>query len=226
MPCFYKLQYSQQVTNSTSYDRFWDGRKSFASLTSQSRNLARMIWLHVAPPPTDEQPGSTRGKTPRTNITGRQLHRKKADILRLCALYVVSVKHYLRGEDGLHWDDYQDFVPSWFTRYAFSSLPGSYDATTQPNSLSASMLTTGSGLAGSQSGNIKVPKGDATKRVRPKRSKPRVNSLPVSDTTALLPGAGDRALEFFEDPDETMPLPLMFVRSIWDQLHIEFDAVF
>jgi ion channel-forming bestrophin family protein len=171
-----------------------------------------MIWLHVAPPPAEDQPGSVRGRTPRSDITERQLHRKKADILRLIALFVVSVKHYVREEDGLHWEDYQDFVPTWFLRYAFTSVPGSYDAT-QPNSMSASMLTT-TGATGTEStpvtpGGTLRPKGDATKRVRPKRSKQKMPTQAPNDTTRLL-SETQRAINFFESAEETLPLPLMY----------------
>jgi hypothetical protein len=27
-----------------------------------------------------------------------------------------ATKHYLRGEDGAHWADYQDILPAFFTR--------------------------------------------------------------------------------------------------------------
>ena len=33
--------------SSSAYERYMDGRKSWATLSVQSRNLARWIWVHV-----------------------------------------------------------------------------------------------------------------------------------------------------------------------------------
>ncbi|KAJ6623435.1 Bestrophin, RFP-TM, chloride channel-domain-containing protein [Mycena sp. CBHHK59/15] len=193
--------------NGTSYDRYWEGRKCFGSMTSNIRNLTRLVWINVALPPTDEQPLHTKGKTPTTELTDNQLRRRKIDALRLCLSFAFSVKHYLRGEDGIHWDDYRGVLPASFIRAdetgyntQRTTATGSY-AATRNNSLAASLELNGS------SGDTN--KSDATKRVRPKRSKPQVNQ-----NTPLL-ASTHRTVEFHPFADEaSMPLPLAIAHEL------------
>lgn len=146
--------------NGTSYERYWEGRKSFAALTSAVRNLSRMIWINIAVPPTGNAPAYVANtKTPVSDVTADQLTARKADCLRLALAYVYSVKHYLRSEDGMDWKDLQLVLPSWFTRRNGVS---SY-AATRDNS---------PGRDGAATESIVRP--DATKRVRAKRSKQQV----------------------------------------------------
>ncbi|KAG1891498.1 Bestrophin, RFP-TM, chloride channel-domain-containing protein [Suillus subluteus] len=102
----------------TSYDRFWEGRKCFSSITSNVRNLSRMIWIHVSLPPAEDHPAH------------------KIEALQFCVAFVFAVKHYLRNEDGPDYDDYTGVLPASFTRihdlgYTTAqgrSSPKSYDA--------------------------------------------------------------------------------------------------
>lgn len=191
----------------TSYDRYWEGRKSFAQMTSNIRNLSRQIWINVAPPPTDDEPLHAKGKTPVTNVTAQQLRRRKADALRLCLSFAFATKHYLRGEDGLKWEDYNGVLPPAFVRSDESgsnpqrTLPGSY-STTRNASIAASIDTSG---RSSPDNTMASPKSDATKRVRPKRSKTR-----ISAETPLLSSA-HRTVDFHPLLHETsLPLPLAY----------------
>lgn len=61
-------------------------------MTSNIRNLARLIWVNVALPPTDDQPPNTKGKTPVSNLTLAQLRRRKAEALRLSVSFAFAVK--------------------------------------------------------------------------------------------------------------------------------------
>jgi putative membrane protein len=195
---------------STSYDRYWEGRKLFAAVTSnvlfftdffngfhsnvfwfqQIRNISRVIWVSVALPPTTEQPPHMKGKTPTTDVTLSQLRRRKVDALKLALSFAFAVKHYLRGEDGMDWEDYADIFPASFCRhydpiYVSPRTPPSYDATND--------------RLGNHS-EANSPDSLATKRVRPKRSSPGPN-------TPLL-GGTHHAIHMGQS---TMPLPLMFV---------------
>ncbi|KAK0503047.1 Bestrophin, RFP-TM, chloride channel-domain-containing protein [Armillaria luteobubalina] len=77
--------------NGTSYDRYWEGRKSFASMTSNIRNLSRLIWVNVAPPPSDQEI-SIKGKTK-----------------------IITPKHTTFVEKtGTNWDDYRGLLPPSF----------------------------------------------------------------------------------------------------------------
>lgn len=161
-------------------------------MTSHVRNLSRQIWVNVAPPPDD-----SKGKTPVADLNPSQLHRKKVDTLHLSIAYVLAVKHYLRGEDGIQWDDLQSVLPPWFARISRKdTTPGSY-AATRNNSLAPSNDGSVSGRTSPEFGTMK---GDATKRIRVKRSKSKLATTPLLG----------RSVEFQVDPEEiSIPLPLM-----------------
>lgn len=63
----------------TSYERFWDGRKSLGTLVINIRNLARVIQLSIA------------AKNPEEKAN-------KAAVLKLLAAFMVATKLQLRGE--------------------------------------------------------------------------------------------------------------------------------
>ncbi|KAJ7738477.1 Bestrophin, RFP-TM, chloride channel-domain-containing protein [Mycena maculata] len=194
--------------NGTSYDRYWEGRKCFGNMTSNVRNLSRLVWIQVALPPTDEQPAHTKGKTPVTDLTEQQLRRKKIEVLRLSLSFVFAVKHYLRGEDGMHWEDYRGVLPASFIRADETGYNTQH--TTGSNSYAATMNNSVVGdLPGASTDTIN--KSDATKRVRPKRSK---NQIHPTTTTPLL-GGTQRTVEFHPFADEaSMPLPLVIAHEI------------
>lgn len=186
-------------------------------MTSNVRNLARLVWIQVALPPTDEQPGHTKGKTPVTDITDEQLRRRKVEVLRLGLSFVFSVKvrlvlllialanhlqHYLRGEDGMHWADYRGVLPGSFIRA--DEIGYNTQRTTASGSYAATQNSSLGDLNGVSTDTIN--KSDATKRVRPKRSKHQINP-----NTPLLSGT-HRTVEFHPFADEaSMPLPLAYV---------------
>ncbi|KAG8835607.1 hypothetical protein FRC17_002199, partial [Serendipita sp. 399] len=90
---------------SSAYDRYWEGRKLWSSIELSSRQLAQIIWIHVPlerkkdpanpPPYTDEE------EKLRSLI-------EKRTMINLIQAFSVSMKHYLRGEDGIY---YQDLYP-------------------------------------------------------------------------------------------------------------------
>ncbi|THU99393.1 UPF0187-domain-containing protein [Dendrothele bispora CBS 962.96] len=184
--------------NGTSYDRYWEGRKSFASMTSNIRNLSRLLWINVAPPPTDEQPAHAKGKTPTNDLSAHQLRRKKIYVLRLCLSFAFAVKHYLRGEDGIDWNDYQGVLPDGFARFDEIGFNKTYTAPSYD-------------AAKPSSGPSSVEaRPDATKRIRVKRSK---NRLPDSSTPLL--SDTHRTVEFHAFANETsIPLPLIIAHEI------------
>lgn len=187
--------------NSSSYERFMEGRKAFAALTAAVRNLSRMIWVNVALPPTGDPPPHAvpKGKTPVTEISSVQLTARKADCLRLALGYVYSVKHYLRSEDGLDWQDLNAVLPPWFNCNTDSS-PSSYAATRD-----SSRGPTNDGIPGRPEGTIK---GDATKRVRAKRSKRQ-----LSDATTPLMSDSHQTVDFLT-AEVAMPLPLLIAHEL------------
>ncbi|RFU26544.1 hypothetical protein B7463_g9805, partial [Scytalidium lignicola] len=80
--------------SSTAYERYSDGRKAWATLTVQCRNLARYIWVHI-----DERP-----------------ERSKEDLLakitamNMILAFAVSLKHKLRFEPYAHYPDLASLI--------------------------------------------------------------------------------------------------------------------
>ena len=50
-------------------------------------------------------------------MTLTQLHKVKCNILRLAVFYAYAVKHHLRDEHGLAFEDYSGVVPPSFARH-------------------------------------------------------------------------------------------------------------
>jgi ion channel-forming bestrophin family protein len=151
----------------------------------------------VALPPADD----TTGKTPSTDVTPLQLRRRKTDALKLILSFVYAVKHYLRQEDGLDWEDYDGIIPTSFiqARSRRSSRAGSVSTTYNAVS-DHSRSTSPSRSANATSSTAPT----ATKRVRVKRSLDKIQTA----KTPLV--AGEHSSICFSPRDESsMPFPLM-----------------
>lgn len=180
------------------------------------RNLSRLIWINVAVPPVDD-PKAKGTASSAQPLSAKELRRKKVQAIKLCVCYAFAVKHYLRGEDGLEWEDYLGILPphivklvqtperrnSAWTSYSATehttragSLANSDDEQSSPTQMSSSME--GSKL-------------DATKRLRVKRSKDRLKQPGVkSIKTPLLASALHSTIDFHPSPETlTTPLPLV-----------------
>ncbi|KAJ2601569.1 hypothetical protein H4R99_002954 [Coemansia sp. RSA 1722] len=94
-------------TNSA-YDRYWEGRKIWQDLKVSSRNLIRSIWVTVMEKSMDDCT-------------------LKRQSLKNIAAFVISVKHYLRGEDGLEYADYDGLLaPEFRLQFTSRSAVGNY----------------------------------------------------------------------------------------------------
>lgn len=179
---------------STSYERFWEGRKAFAAIVSITRNMSRMIWVNVGPQATPDSV-TVKGKID----SHAALRRRKVDAIHLCLSFVFATKHYLRGEDGLNYPDYLGVLPPSFARLA-DAASSNYQAT-RSNSLATSLE---GGISGKASPDLNRP--DATKRVRAKRSKQQL----TDPTTPLLHDHRSADFPLFSD-EASLPLPLVYV---------------
>jgi len=94
---------------SSAYERYQDGRKMWTNISVTSRNLAQLIWIHV---PFDRTTKDSQGK-----MTTAQSVIEKKSMVNLVQGFSVSVKHFLRGEPGVY---YQDLYPliCFLPRYA------------------------------------------------------------------------------------------------------------
>ncbi|KAL4074488.1 Bestrophin, RFP-TM, chloride channel-domain-containing protein [Scleroderma yunnanense] len=194
-------------TQRTSYDRYWEGRKCFSTITSNIRNLSRMIWVHVALPPPEEHPSHIKGKMLTSNLTSTEVRRQKVEALQYCISFAYAVKHYLRAEDGTDYEDLAGVLPPHFARFdevGYNTSRGrvspvSYAATENANEET-------------ESTDRRSP--DATKRVQRKRSKKALDGRAPGSLTPLL-GNSHQTIEFHPYAGRmTMPLPLVIAHEL------------
>ncbi|KAJ7143320.1 UPF0187-domain-containing protein [Mycena crocata] len=81
---------------STAYERYQEGRKMWTNISIASRNIAQIIWIHVPTERTD--------KEKKTMSTVQSVIEKKS-MINLVQGFSVSVKHFLRGEPGVYYED-------------------------------------------------------------------------------------------------------------------------
>lgn len=212
--------------NSTSYDRYWEGRKSFAQVMSNARSLSRQIWLNAVLPPADMEPLYMKGKGPQKDLSGAQLRRKKIEAIKLCLGFVFATKHYLRGEDGVNHADYQDLLPSYITHESLHSdstvdsrsrsRQRMYDSIKPENNSStpfAAKAPSESSYSITRRSSLdidKTNKPDATKRVRVKRSKPQIADYATPLLSDLHNTTDLKALVIMP----SMPLPLIIAHNL------------
>ncbi|KAG0332887.1 hypothetical protein BG000_009654 [Podila horticola] len=109
----------------TAYDRFWEGRKLWASLDVQMRNFSRMIWVGMKETPHTQAAAPAASSTPVLSaghhLFGRSpspIHHdddhEKIVVIKLLLAYAVSVKHHLRQEFGTRYYDLEYLLPEGF----------------------------------------------------------------------------------------------------------------
>ncbi|KZT44138.1 UPF0187-domain-containing protein [Sistotremastrum suecicum HHB10207 ss-3] len=116
--------------NSTSYDRYYEGRKDFGTMSSNIRNLSRLIWINVCLPPSpEERPKLFSSSTPKglDGMSKSSIRTEKIRAIKLCVSYAFAVKHSLRGDDDVEHEDYQGILPQDILRLGHSGLPSSYN---------------------------------------------------------------------------------------------------
>ena len=132
-----------------------------------------------------------------------ELRKRKIDALKLALSFAFATKHYLRGEDGVHWDDYTD-LPTSFGRYDEQSS----GTMTPPSYLARrDVLKDGDNTSGRNSPDTDQRRADATKRVLPKRSK-------VAASGAMTPLLGASRIDMSGSDTLSIPLPLMSVNVL------------
>ena len=152
----------------------------------------------MALPPTDD----ITGMTPSTDITPLQLRRRKTDTLKYILSFVYAVKHYLREEDGLDWEDYVGVIPASFMRGQPRRQSRRNSISTAYNSVTDNASSSGNSRSASPlvDGSTAPP---ATKRVRVKRSLDKIHTA----KTPLL--SGEHSAIDFEYTEVSIPFPLL-----------------
>ncbi|KAK7030986.1 hypothetical protein VNI00_010213 [Paramarasmius palmivorus] len=97
---------------SSAYERYQEGARMWNSIAMLSRNIAQMIWIHV--------PHERSHKEGQRETSVIEAIVEKRTMVKLVEAFSVSVKHYLRGESGV---DYEDLYPlvCFLPRYANNS---------------------------------------------------------------------------------------------------------
>ncbi|KAI0674238.1 UPF0187-domain-containing protein [Trametes maxima] len=107
-----------------SFERYNEGRRLWSQIILGSRNLARTIWFHVpeAMPAAKDDPSTLEQRKARVLI-------EKKTVINLIEAFGVSVKHYLRGEEGVYYVDLFHLV-KFLPSYALpAGLPSLVDVT-------------------------------------------------------------------------------------------------
>ncbi|KAF8157074.1 UPF0187-domain-containing protein [Crassisporium funariophilum] len=94
---------------SSAYERYQDGRKMWTNIITASRNLAQQIWVHI---PVDRA-----GKGAAANTSVIQNVIEKKSMVNLVSAFSVSVKHFLRGERGVYYEDLYPLI-SFLPKFA------------------------------------------------------------------------------------------------------------
>ncbi|KAJ3714975.1 Bestrophin, RFP-TM, chloride channel-domain-containing protein [Lentinula raphanica] len=109
----------------SAYERYWLGRSAWGDLMKTSHTISRLIWYHVPPcrtPRTSEERATGEWKRPEQELLDVMEEKKLS--LDLVEGFSVAVKHHLRGEPGLYYDDLYDLVRPLWTRSSNSDYPG------------------------------------------------------------------------------------------------------
>lgn len=94
---------------SSAYERYQDGRKMWTNINTACRQLGQMFWLHVA---VERNPVG--GVTPPTPLAATI---EKKTMMNILQAFPVAVKHFLRGEQGVYYEDLYPLI-CFLPRYA------------------------------------------------------------------------------------------------------------
>ncbi|KAH6908713.1 Bestrophin, RFP-TM, chloride channel-domain-containing protein [Coprinopsis sp. MPI-PUGE-AT-0042] len=94
---------------SSAYERYQDGRKMWTNINTACRNLGQMFWLHVS---VDRNPVG--GVAPPTPLACTI---EKKTMMNILQAFPVAVKHFLRGEQGVYYEDLYPLI-CFLPRYA------------------------------------------------------------------------------------------------------------
>ncbi|KAF7318124.1 hypothetical protein HMN09_00320400 [Mycena chlorophos] len=88
---------------SSGYDRYWMGRSAWSDIIRNARTMGRLIWYHV-PPKLTPGPGE------RSAHEYAKVMAEKRMALDLLEAFAVALKHHLRGELGIYYEDLYHLV--------------------------------------------------------------------------------------------------------------------
>ncbi|KAK0476345.1 Bestrophin, RFP-TM, chloride channel-domain-containing protein [Armillaria novae-zelandiae] len=103
----------------SSFERYNEGRWLWSQIILASRNFARTVWFHIPDPPATESASAE-------ELKARAMVEKKT-VINLLEAYAVAIKHYLRGEDDIYYQDLY-YLVKFLPAYALPpSIPSHQD---------------------------------------------------------------------------------------------------
>ncbi|KAJ6549263.1 Bestrophin, RFP-TM, chloride channel-domain-containing protein [Mycena vulgaris] len=101
------------------YDRYWMGRTAWSDVIRNARTMGRLIWYHVPPRLTpgpmpqmasaSTGTGNVNANAPTTQELAKVMVEKRM-ALDLVEAFAVALKHHLRGELGIYYEDLYDLI--------------------------------------------------------------------------------------------------------------------
>ncbi|KAJ7231320.1 UPF0187-domain-containing protein [Mycena rebaudengoi] len=91
------------------YDRYWMGRTTWSDVIRNARTCGRLIWYHVPLRVSPREAGEAIGSRRSEEEMQRVMQEKRA-ALDLVEGFVVALKHHLRGELGIYYEDIYDLI--------------------------------------------------------------------------------------------------------------------
>ncbi|KDN46881.1 hypothetical protein RSAG8_03958, partial [Rhizoctonia solani AG-8 WAC10335] len=88
---------------SSSFERYNEGRRLWSTIVLASRTFSRTVWFHIPDTPSTATPETAAESRARNLI-------EKRTAINLVEAFSVAVKHYLRGEEGIYYEDLYHLV--------------------------------------------------------------------------------------------------------------------
>ncbi|KIJ43161.1 hypothetical protein M422DRAFT_779860 [Sphaerobolus stellatus SS14] len=110
---------------SSAYERYQEGRKLWSSISIASRNIGQLIWVHV---PVERIKPNDPIANDAEKVRAERIKAvvEKRSMINLVQAFAVSIKHYLRSEPGIYYEDLYPLV-SFLPRHSTASDPTQHD---------------------------------------------------------------------------------------------------
>ncbi|THU99024.1 UPF0187-domain-containing protein [Dendrothele bispora CBS 962.96] len=105
----------------SSFERYNEGRRLWSQIIFATRTFARTVWFHI---PESAAAAAAEVSKARATI-------EKKTVINLLEAFSVAVKHYLRGEDGIYYEDLY-YLVKFLPAYALPTGIPSHADLTQP----------------------------------------------------------------------------------------------
>ncbi|KAH9477665.1 UPF0187 protein [Psilocybe cubensis] len=116
---------------SSGYDRYWTGRTCWSDVIRTSRTLGRLIWFHVPlrlSPKTQQETQSGQLDRPQKELNKVMAEKRMA--LDLVEGFAVALKHHIRSEVGIYYEDLYHLVRPMHNHHHTADDDNNYGATT------------------------------------------------------------------------------------------------